>query len=83
MELRTSLAIDDEYGSSDPIMLSSFKRKYKEKAGTPEKPLINRLTLHASELTLTLPGKKEKMTFNAPLPKDFEITLKQMRKYYS
>ena len=105
------LAIDAEYGVSDPLLLSSFKRKYKEKKdGQKEKPLIDRLTLHAAELTLTLPNtpviarsdsgaaihvKDKKMdssktkfslndgkiTFSAPLPKDFEITLKQLRKY--
>ncbi|MCL1972743.1 MAG: RluA family pseudouridine synthase [Endomicrobia bacterium] len=73
------LAIDGEYGVSDPLLLSSFKRKYKEKG--IEKPLIDRLTLHAAELTLTLPGTNELKTFEAPLPKDFEITLKQLRKY--
>ena len=76
------LAVDADYGSSDPILLSSFKRKYKEKQGTEEKPLINRLTLHAAQLTIALPGKSEKTVFTAPLPKDFEITLKQLRKYY-
>ncbi|AKL97869.1 Ribosomal large subunit pseudouridine synthase C [Endomicrobium proavitum] len=76
------LAIDSDYGVYDPILLSAFKRNYKEKDGQKEKPLIDRLTLHAAELTLTLPATKEQKTFTAPLPKDFEITLKQLRKYY-
>lgn len=73
------LAIDAEYGTADPIMLSSFKRNYKSK--DVEKPLIDRLTLHASALTLTVPGINEERTFEAPLPKDFAITLKQLKKY--
>jgi pseudouridine synthase, RluA family len=76
------LVIDAEYGSADPILLSSLKRKYKEKDGIKEKPLIDRLTLHAASLSLTLPGSAKMQTFDAPLPKDFEITLKQLRKYY-
>jgi len=75
------LAIDSEYGTSDPILLSQLKRKYKEKKGEEEKPLINRLTLHASSLALKLPGTNEEKVFQAPLPKDFEITLKQLNKY--
>ncbi|MCL2485480.1 MAG: RluA family pseudouridine synthase [Endomicrobia bacterium] len=75
------LAIDAEYGSSDPLLLSSMKRNYKVKDNETEKPLINRLTLHASELALALPGSSNKTVFSAPLPKDFEITLKQLRKY--
>ncbi|MCL2390144.1 MAG: RluA family pseudouridine synthase [Endomicrobia bacterium] len=75
------LAIDAEYGSADPLLLSSLKRNYKAKDDEKEKPLIDRLTLHAAELTLTLPGTNELKTFEVPLPKDFEITLKQLRKY--
>ncbi|MCA6071393.1 MAG: RluA family pseudouridine synthase [Endomicrobium sp.] len=75
------LAIDGEYGISEPILLSSLKRNYKTKAGENEKPLISRLTLHAAALTLTLPGTNEEKTFESPLPKDFEVALKQLRKY--
>ena len=75
------LAIDSEYGIGEPILLSSLKRNYKTKVGENEKPLISRLTLHAAVLTLTLPGANEEKTFESSLPKDFEITLKQLRKY--
>jgi 23S rRNA pseudouridine955/2504/2580 synthase/23S rRNA pseudouridine1911/1915/1917 synthase len=75
------LAIDDEYGVSDPIMLSGLKRNYKVKKCETEKPLISRLTLHAQSLTLTLPSRGIEKTFEAPLPKDFELTLKQLKKY--
>jgi 23S rRNA pseudouridine955/2504/2580 synthase/23S rRNA pseudouridine1911/1915/1917 synthase len=75
------LAIDSEYGISDPIMLSALKRNYKIKKGEVEKPLISRLTLHAAALTLTLPLSGKDKTFEVPLPKDFELTLKQLRKY--
>jgi 23S rRNA pseudouridine955/2504/2580 synthase/23S rRNA pseudouridine1911/1915/1917 synthase len=75
------LAIDDEYGTSDPIFLSSFKRNYKIKKGKTENPLISRLTLHAVALTLTLPGGSEEKTFEATLAKDFEVVIRQLRKY--
>jgi 23S rRNA pseudouridine955/2504/2580 synthase/23S rRNA pseudouridine1911/1915/1917 synthase len=79
--LEHPLAIDGEYGVSDPIILSEIKRNYKIKKGKSEEPLISRLTLHAVSLTLILPWNGQEKTFEAPLPKDFEITLKQLRKY--
>jgi len=75
------LAIDAEYGTSAPLFLSLLKRNYKVKDKEEEKPLIARLTLHAASLTLNLPNTNEEKVFEAPLPKDFEITLKQLRKY--
>ncbi|MDR1122564.1 MAG: RluA family pseudouridine synthase [Endomicrobium sp.] len=75
------LAIDAEYGVSDPIMLSRLKRNYKVKRYETEKPLISRLTLHARSLTLTLPSSSVGKTFEAPFPKDFELTFKQLKKY--
>jgi 23S rRNA pseudouridine955/2504/2580 synthase/23S rRNA pseudouridine1911/1915/1917 synthase len=75
------LAIDAEYGVSDPIMLSRLKRNYKVKKNKAEKPLISRLTLHARSLTLTLPSNGIGKTFEAPLPKDFELMFKQLKKY--
>ena len=75
------LAIDAEYGTSTPLLLSSLKRNYKVKNGKSETPLIDRLSLHAASLTLSLPDTGVKKTFEAALSKDFEIALKQIRKY--
>jgi len=77
------LAIDSEYGTSNPIILSDLKHGYKFKSGKLEKPLISRLSLHAVALTLTLPGSNEEKIFEVSLPKDFKITLKQLCKYGS
>jgi 23S rRNA pseudouridine955/2504/2580 synthase/23S rRNA pseudouridine1911/1915/1917 synthase len=73
------ILIDGEYGSSEPLFLSSFKRNYKPKTSEQEKPLISRLALHLQELSFNLYSKKEK--FIAHLPKDFQVTLKQLKKY--
>ncbi|MDR1087143.1 MAG: RluA family pseudouridine synthase [Endomicrobium sp.] len=75
------LAIDAEYGVAAPIMLSKLKRSYKTKKGEEEKPVISRLTLHSASLTFALPQTGKEQTFKSPLPKDFELTLKQLRKY--
>lgn len=73
------LAVDKIYASSEPVLLSSLKRRYKGKDG--EKPLLNRLPLHFAKIRLMLPGFSEASVFQSPLPKDMEITLKQLRKY--
>ncbi len=73
------LAIDKVYAGTDPILLSSLKRRYKgiEK----ENPLLKRLPLHFAKVQLVLPGQTQKSIFEVSLPKDMEITLKQLRKY--
>lgn len=61
------------------LRLSDLKRGYKGRED--EKPLIGRLALHASELTLTHPVTRERLTLQAPLPHEFEIALKYLRKF--
>ena len=61
------------------LLLSELKRRYKGRA--EEKPLIARLALHASELTLKHPLTGEPLTLCAPLPHEFEVTLKYLRKF--
>ena len=71
---------DPFYG--DPaikLLLSELKRRYKGR--DEEKPLIDRLALHASELTLKHPETKEPFTIAAPLPHEFEVALKYLRKF--
>jgi 23S rRNA-/tRNA-specific pseudouridylate synthase len=61
------------------LRLSDLKRGYKGRED--EKPLISRLALHASELTLTHPVTRDPLTLQAPLPHEFEIALKYLRKF--
>lgn len=42
--------------------------------------LYSRLLLHAHTLTITLPGKHNETTFEAPLPKDFESYINSERR---
>ncbi len=78
------LAIDPLYntarGQLPPgIFLSSFKRGYRPAAGE-ERPLIDRLTLHAHRLKfLDLSGNP--IQLDAPVPKDLRATLNMLRKY--
>ena len=71
---------DAFYGDPEiQLVLSDLKRRYKGRA--EEKPLIARLALHASELALTHPTTREPLTIRAPLPHDFEVALKYLRKF--
>ena len=71
---------DPFYGNPDiKLLLSDLKRRYKGRA--EEKPLVARLALHASELTLKHPVTREPFTITSPLPHEFEIALKYLRKF--
>lgn len=71
---------DPFYGDAAiELKLSRLKRGYKGRAD--EKPLIARLALHASRLTVRHPTTREPVTIEAPLPNEFEVALKYLRKF--
>ena len=74
------LAVDEIYGNTEGIKLSSLKKNYKAKPDAIEKPLISRLTLHARSLCFSHFRNQAEMTVEAPLPKDFNSVIKQLRK---
>lgn len=75
------LVIDPLYGRRDALNLSEFKAGYKAKRGTPERPLMNRLTLHARSLAWPSPLDPDtSVHVESPIPKDLERVLKQMRR---
>jgi 23S rRNA pseudouridine955/2504/2580 synthase/23S rRNA pseudouridine1911/1915/1917 synthase len=75
------LVADPLYGNAQPIFLSDIKQRFKlSKSEDEERPLLARLALHASTLSFTSPGGQS-LTLEAPLPKDLEATLKQLRKW--
>jgi len=75
------LAIDPLYADNAPIYLSSFKSHYNLSRDQDEPSLIDRLTLHAYQLTI--PGGPELpvQTFVAPLDKKFAATVKMLAKH--
>jgi len=75
------VAADSVYGDGRPVYLSDFKRDYKFKRNEPEKPLIARQALHSYRITFVTPASGERITVEAPLPKDFALLLKQLRKF--
>ena len=75
------LAVDSMYGRRDGLLLSALKADYRPKPGRVERPLIGRLTLHASEVHIPVeePGAPP-VEVRSPLPKDFQRVLKQLEK---
>ncbi len=72
------LLSDTLYGGK-PSYLSQIKRNAKTKEGE-EKPMINRVALHAYSIQFDSPGKGNTI-INAPYPKDFEVCIKLLDKY--
>jgi 23S rRNA pseudouridine955/2504/2580 synthase len=72
------IAADEVYNGHMP-MLSEIKRKFKS-SDPEEKPMIQRVALHA--LSLSFRGLDGKLvSTEAPYPKDFEVFLKLLEKY--
>ena len=74
------LAVDPFYGRRSALLLSEIKPDYRAKRGRPERPLIDRLTLHAREVAFPRLDGGGELRVEAPLPKDFERTLNQVSK---
>jgi len=77
------IACDELYGDGKPILLSSFKKKFNlAKSAVEERPILNRLALHAAQLSFQDAGKNT-LSFEAPLPKHLRALLQQLKKWNS
>ena len=77
------LAVDPLYGRRDALCLSELKRNYRSKPGRPERPLIDRLTLHAAGIRLpdpTAESPTKSLEIEAPMPSDFQRITRQLAK---
>lgn len=79
--LKCPIIGDPFYGRGQPLLLSELKPDYKFKEDRPEKPLMGRLALHSSVLTFKHPVTGQPMTVKSPLPKDFQISIKYLRRW--
>lgn len=74
------IVVDEIYGDQAGLKLSAFKKNYHlSKKEEEEKPILGRLGLHAWKLVLPLPGG-EKLSLEAPVPKDIRALLQQLSK---
>ena len=76
------IVCDDAYGSAAPILLSSIKRKKFKlaKAEDEERPLLNRLALHAWKLNF-INVDTARVELEAPVSKDLKALLQQFEKW--
>ncbi|SHN22201.1 23S rRNA pseudouridine955/2504/2580 synthase [Cyclobacterium lianum] len=69
---------DTLYGGK-PLYLSQLKRKFNLKKDTEERPIMQRVSLHAQSISFQdLAG--EPITAEAPYPKDFAVLINQLEK---
>ncbi len=76
------LAVDKYYGG-EKLLLSEFKKKYKLGKHQEERPLMERLTLHARSVTFKHPADDREVVVEAEIPKDFSSSLAALRKWAS
>ena len=80
-ELGAPCVADPFYGDGSPLFLSKLKRDYKAGRGREERPLLGRLGLHAARLSFEHPESGERLSLEAPLPKDIRTTLRQLSRW--
>lgn len=74
------IVMDELYGLARPVYLSQLKKNFKlSKDEENERPLLNRLALHAQKLIFT-DAQGHTHCLEAPMPKDLQATLNQLRK---
>jgi 23S rRNA pseudouridine1911/1915/1917 synthase len=75
------IVCDDLYGNGEPVLISSFKKKFKlSKSEEEEKPILSRLALHSACLKISDANGNE-YTLEASLPKGMKALLQQLRKW--
>ena len=76
-----SLVGDPLYGDGAALYVSQLKKKFNlAKLEEEEKPILNRLALHAHKLSFKM-ADGNMVTVEAPLPKDMRASLQQLRKW--
>lgn len=75
------IVCDPLYGSETPVFLSQLKKHFKlSKSEEGERPLLNRLGLHAARLRFQTPSGQA-IDVQAPMPRDMNALVNQCRKW--
>lgn len=74
-------AVDPVYSGSTKLMLSSFKAGYRRSHRRPEKPLIERVSMHIASVEFRHPRTGELLRHECEPPKDFRATLHQLERF--
>lgn len=73
------LACDPIYGDEKPVFLSAYKKKFKQSKWEAERPMIQRLALHAYRLSF-IDTNNVPQTLTADIPKEFLALMTQLNK---
>lgn len=73
--------VGDALYGGQPLQLSRLKPNYTLKHGREETPLMGRVALHAQALSILHPETHDPVRIESPLPHDFEVALKYLRRY--
>ncbi|MFZ9387464.1 MAG: RluA family pseudouridine synthase [Chitinophagaceae bacterium] len=74
------IVCDPLYGDGNPVLVSSLKSRFKlSRDAEAERPILNRLALHAFQLEFQDTNGRL-VALEAPLPKDLRATLQQLEK---
>jgi 23S rRNA-/tRNA-specific pseudouridylate synthase len=75
--------VADAFAGGRPLLLSRLKRGYRLRADREERPLLGRTALHVERVEIRHPVSGQTLEIVAPLPKDFQVALKYLRRYAS
>lgn len=76
-----AIVCDDDYGG-ERLLLSRLKADYKNRPGVVERPLLQRMFLHAERVELVdVDGNR--VVADAPLPDELAVALRHVEKYTS
>ncbi len=73
------IACDETYGDGKPVLISSFKKKFKLNREQEEQPILKRLGLHAYQIKFNSQAGQP-VEIIAEVPKDFKALLQQLSK---
>lgn len=77
---RLPIVGDGLYGGQ-PLWLSRIKRSYRPRRDGVERPLMDRVALHAESLTFAHPVSGAEVRILCPWPKDMSVAIKYLRRY--
>lgn len=75
-----SIMGDAFYGSGNQLYRSELKKNYRSKTGK-EKPLLNRLALHAALLSCRHPMAEQELEISSPLPDELFVVCCLLRRW--
>ncbi len=73
--------VGDELYGGKPLWLSRLKPNYRLKPGKEERPLLDRVALHAEQLELAHPITGAPVSITAEWPKDLKVAVKYLRQF--